>query len=235
VAQQAPRTFSMAVNDYGFELLSATEVDWPALLPQVLAPDAGLLGERGGDLLHEVLASLNASELAQRRFREIARVSGLVFQGYPGEKRSNKQLQASSSLFYEVFKKYDPSNRLLLQAERELLSQELDIDRLQHALARMNRQLLQIQVLERPTPFAFPLMVERFREQLSNESVADRIARMVAQLDQAADDPAGRHDGAKADSDAEAAVENVRLSLAFSQDTLSRPTAGRARRRRSGL
>ena len=262
VAQHAPRTFSIAVNDYGFELLSATEVDWPALLPQVLTPDSytrgkcastdteparaaepaspgrrrsGPLGgqrstrsDKRGGLLHEVLASLNASEMAQRRFREIARVSGLIFQGYPGEKRSNKQLQASSSLFYEVFKKYDPANRLLLQAEQELLSDELDIGRLQAALARMNRQQLQVQVLARPTPFAFPLMVERFREQLSNESVADRIARMVAQLDQAADEPAGRNDEDKASSDGESAVENVRLSLAFSQDTLSRPSAGRA-------
>lgn len=187
VAQQAPRTFSLAVNDYGFELLSATDVDWPALLPQVLQS-----GHDGpGGLLHDVLASLNAGELAQRRFREIARVSGLVFQGYPGEKRSNRQLQASSSLFYEVFRKYDPANRLLLQAEQELLSQELDIGRLQAALARMNGQALVLKTLARPSPFAFPLMAERFREQFSNESVADRIARMVAQLDRAADDPAG--------------------------------------------
>ena len=257
VAQHDPRTFSIAVNDYGFELLSATEVDWPALLPEVLRPgvrphgehetpsaQAGAAepaspgrrrsgppggqrttrsGERGG-LLHEVLASLNASELAQRRFREIARVSGLIFQGYPGEKRSNKQLQASSSLFYEVFRKYDPANRLLLQAEQELLSQELEIGRLRTALARMNSQRLELRILARPTPFSFPLMVERFREQLSSESVADRIARMVAQLDQAADAPG---DVATPDSAAaESALENVRLSLAFSQDTLSGP--GRA-------
>ena len=226
VAQHTPRTFSIAVNDYGFELLSATEVDWPALLPEVLRPGHDVPAQQAladnderTALLHEVLASLNASELAQRRFREIARVSGLIFQGYPGEKRSNKQLQASSSLFYEVFRKYDPTNRLLLQAEQELLSQELEIGRLQAALARMSHQQLQIQVLARPTPFAFPLMVERFREQLSNESVADRIARMVAQLDQAADDPAGGQ--AQDSADAEAAIEHVRLSLAFSQDTLS--------------
>ncbi len=180
VAQHQPRTFSMAVNDCGFELLCAQEVDWPALLPQVLA-----LGDEP-QLLHEVLASLNASELARRRFREIARVSGLVFQGYPGEKRGNKQLQASSSLFYEVFCKYDPTNRLLRQAEQELLAHELEIGRLQASLVRMAAQRRVVQQLERPTPFSFPLIVERFREQLSNEKLADRIARMVAQLEQAA-------------------------------------------------
>ncbi len=179
VAQHQPRTFSIAVNDYGFELLSALEVDWPTLLPTLLA-----VSEE--HLLPDVLASLNASELARRRFREIARVAGLIFQSYPGEKRSGKQLQASSSLFYEVFRKYDPANRLLAQAEEELLAQELEIGRLGASLARMASQRLVIQQLERPTPFAFPLMVERFREKLSNESVADRIARMVKQLESAA-------------------------------------------------
>jgi ATP-dependent Lhr-like helicase len=193
VAQHQPRTFSIAVNDYGFELLSATEVDWPALLPQVLvaghdseAQDAIAHDDQRTALLHEVLASLNATELARRRFREIARVSGLVFQGYPGEKRSNRQLQASSSLFYEVFRKYDPANRLLQQAEAELLAQELEIGRLRASLARMRAQRLVLRPLAKPTPFAFPLMVERFREKLSNENVAERIARMVQQFESAA-------------------------------------------------
>jgi ATP-dependent Lhr-like helicase len=221
VAQHAPRTFSIAVNDYGFELLCATEVDGPALLPQVLqaghdpvARDAIAAGgiEDGGHtaLLHEVLQSLNASELAQRRFREIARVSGLIFQGYPGEKRSNKQLQASSSLFWEVFRKYDPANRLLMQAEQELLAQELEIGRLRSSLARMHTQQLVFQALERPTPFAFPLMVELFREKLTNENLAERIARMVDQLEKAAG-------GAMVAGD----VERVKGTLAFGQDGLA--------------
>jgi ATP-dependent helicase Lhr and Lhr-like helicase len=251
VAQHEPRTFSIAVNDYGFELLSATEVDWATLLSHVLKPgirshaddespaaqagatdealpgrrrsgplggnpsipqgDRGGGGERGGNLLHEVLASLNASELAQRRFREIARVSGLIFQGYPGEKRSSKQLQASSSLFYEVFRKYDPANRLLLQAEQELLAQELEIGRLRASLDRIGTQRLVVQTLARPTPFSFPLMVERFREKLSNESVAERIARMVEQLEKAAG-------GSVTAGDSTTATERVKGSLAFGSE-----------------
>ena len=239
VAQHAPRTFSIAVNDYGFELLSATEVDWPRLLPEVLksghdarSQEALAQHDERAALLHEVLASLNATELAQRRFREIARVSGLIFQGYPGEKRSNKQLQASSSLFYEVFRKYDPANRLLLQAEQELLAQELEIGRLRDTLARMNTQRLVVQTLVRPTPFAFPLMVERFREQLSNESVAVRIARMVAQLDQAADEPVARKASTEVSPDAEFDTGKVRRSLALSRDTLSSPSGGGATARK---
>ena len=220
VAQHQPRTFSIAVNDYGFELLCAQEVDWPVLLPQVLALcDAP-------QLLHEVLASLNASELARRRFREIARVSGLVFQGYPGEKRSSKQLQASSSLFYEVFSKYDPTNRLLLQAEEELLALELEIGRLGASLVRMAAQRLVVQTLARPTPFSFPLMVELFREHLSNEKVADRIARMVAQLEQAA--------GGAPDA---AGVERVRQSLAFggADETKWAARQGRVKKRQRNV
>ena len=244
VAQHAPRTFSIAVNDYGLELLSASELDWSTWLPQVLkaghdvdarnamAREAGEEGERAA-LLHEVLASLNATELAQRRFREIARVSGLIFQGYPGEKRSNKQLQASSSLFYEVFRKYDPGNRLLQQSEQELLAQELEVKRLAASLARMNAQQLVMRVLARPTPFAFPLMVERFREQLSNESLADRIARIVQQLEKAAGDMTAGRSGAILPAVSQDA-EQVRQSLAFGQDSMASPSpraaAGRQRK-----
>jgi ATP-dependent Lhr-like helicase len=208
MAQQAPRTFSLAFNDYGFELLCAEEVDWAALLPTALhaAPHDGAVDE-AQSLLGEVLASLNASELTRRRFREIARVSGLIFQSYPGERRSSRQMQASSSLFYEVFRKYDAGNLLLDQAQGELLAQELEVGRLHESLQRMRAMQLRLVALERPTPFAFPLMVELFREQLSNERLADRIARMVAQLEQAAG-------GATQAGDAEA----VKATLVFGAD-----------------
>ncbi|RSZ32729.1 MULTISPECIES: ligase-associated DNA damage response DEXH box helicase [unclassified Variovorax] len=221
VAQHEARTFSIAVNDYGFELLSATEVDWAALLPQVLKlPEGDETHDAREALLHEVLASLNASELAQRRFREIARVSGLIYQGYPGEKRSSKQLQASSSLFWEVFRKYDPGNRLLLQAEQELLAQELEIGRLRASLERMATQQLVLKPLARPTPFSFPLMVELFREKLSNENVADRIARMVEQLEKAAG-------GAVTAG----GVERVKGTLAFGQEGAGKPPRPVSQRR----
>ncbi|HOB67083.1 ligase-associated DNA damage response DEXH box helicase [Ottowia sp.] len=189
-AQGEPGTFSLAFNDYGLELLSAKPIDWAALLPTLIAlPDEAPPDQAAGRrpaLLAEVLGSINAGELARRRFREIARIAGLIFQSHPGEQRSSRQLQASASLYYEVFQKYDPGNRLLLQAEGELLRQELDIDQLAAALTRMQAWQLALQPLQRPTPFAFPLMVERFRERLTNEPLADRIARMVADLERAA-------------------------------------------------
>ena len=205
-AQGAPGTFSIAVNDYGLELLSATERDWAALLPMLLAGPLVVQEEEGsgigdsGDssdsygeaLLREVRASLNATEMAKRRFREIARVSGLIFQSRPGEQRSVRQLQASAQLYFEVFRQYDPDNLLLRQADLEVLQQELDLPQLRATLQRLQAQSLALHALARPGPLAFPLLVERLRDKLSNESLADRIARMLAQVEQAADKDAAR-------------------------------------------
>ena len=184
LAKDAPNTFSISINDYGLELLSAEPVDVAALIDQRVFGDA--------ELLHDVLASLNSSELARRRFREIARVAGLVFSGYPGQPKSTRQLQASSSLFYEVFAKYDASNMLLTQAQTEVLSQELDIRRLAASLKRMRAQRVEFVELKVPSPFALPLMVERFREKLSTEKLKDRLDRLLKDMERAADVAAPR-------------------------------------------
>ncbi|HQR54660.1 MAG TPA: ligase-associated DNA damage response DEXH box helicase [Burkholderiaceae bacterium] len=181
IGQATPSTFSIAVNDYGFELLSPVDIDWMGAWQR---RSGVLLGD--DDLLADVLASLNAGELALRRFREVARIAGLVFQGFPGVPRSTRQLQASSGLLYQVFRKYDAGNRLLGQAEREVLEQELDIVRLREALERMRGQRVVYRMLARPTPFAFPLMIERLREQVTTEKLSARIERMLAELEEAA-------------------------------------------------
>ena len=173
LARHAPNTFSISVNDYGFELLAAEAIDLASVL------DKAALAS-GDDLLHDVLASLNSSELARRRFREIARVAGLVFTGYPGAPKSTRQLQASSGLFYDVFRQYDPDNRLLGQADAEVLAQELDLRQLAACLQRLQGLTIAPVALRAPSPFALALMVERFREQLTTEKLADRLARIVA-------------------------------------------------------
>jgi len=181
IARDRPATFSLAVNDYGLTLLTPEPLDWRALL------GSDLFGT--SSLLDDVLASLNAGELAQRRFREIARVSGLVFPGYPGAHKGARQLQASSGLFFEVLRTHDPENLLLAQAEREVLEQELELGRLREALLHVATTPLKIVTVARPTPLAFPLLVERFREKLSTEKLADRVARMLRDLEKAAGCP----------------------------------------------
>lgn len=178
LANQSPLTFSLSVNDYGFEMLCPQELDVSAVVtPQLLTTD---------HLSNDLAQGLNAGELAQRRFREIARIAGLVFQGYPGAKKTSKQVQASSGLFFDVFQKYDPQNQLLQQSRQEVMQHEFDLDKLTATLHRLNQVPLTIQSIERPTPFAFPLMVQRLRERLSSEKLSDRVARMVQDLERAA-------------------------------------------------
>jgi ATP-dependent Lhr-like helicase len=174
--------FSLSVNDYGFEILSANARDWAEMLASLIAPAESIEA-----LTQEVVASLNAGELARRRFRDIAHIASLVSRGFPGERRTMSVMQASSGLFYDVFRKYDPPNGLLKQAEREVLEDELDVRRLQETLRTMSARQLEVRGLKRPTPFGFPLMVDRLRERLSNETLSARIDRMVAQLEKAAD------------------------------------------------
>jgi ATP-dependent helicase Lhr and Lhr-like helicase len=181
LSQGEPNTFSLSVNDYGLEILAAK-----ALGDDPLA-QAGLFNS--DELLRDVVSSLNSGQLAQRRFREIARVAGLVFGGYPGAPKSLRQLQASSSLFFEVFQKYDRGNRLLGQAEGEVLSQELELGRMQATLQRLAAAPRDRVLLKTASPFCLPLMVERLREQLSTEKLKDRLDRLLAQAEAALVEP----------------------------------------------
>jgi len=88
ISQRMPISFSIAMNDYGFELLS----DQP--VPQEVLCDTALFTEENLD--EDIRKGINASEMAKRQFREIARVAGLVFQGFPGRQLQNRHLQANS-------------------------------------------------------------------------------------------------------------------------------------------
>ena len=190
IAQLGPISFTLAANDYGLELLSAD----PAPIDEAI--EAGLFST--AHLLHDIPASLNAAELARRQFREIARVAGLIFQGYPGVAKSVKQVQASSELLYDVFARYDPDNLLLFQAHREVLERQLEQSRLGRALDRITAGRVSVVEVARPTPLAFALLVDRAREQVTSEKLADRIRRLAAPLEKAADAPRfarGRHGG----------------------------------------
>jgi ATP-dependent helicase Lhr and Lhr-like helicase len=173
-----PISFTMASNDYGFELLSPE----PAPLDEGL--EQGLLAPE--NLLEDVPASLNATEMARRQFREIARVAGLVFPGFPHAGKSARQLQASSGLFFDVFSRYDPANLLLSQAHREVLERQLESSRLGRTLERLSRSKLAVTSPSRTPPLAFPLLVDRTRDRVSTESLADRVLRMQMALERAA-------------------------------------------------
>jgi ATP-dependent Lhr-like helicase len=162
------------MNDYGFELLSANPIPLDDAPPRLFDP-AGLADD--------ILASLNAAELARRQFREIARVAGLVFPGMPGAAKSAKQLQASTGLLYNVFREYDPGNLLLHQARREVLDRQLEQSRLRRTLERIIVGRVTVVEVDRPSPLGFPLLVERYRESVSSEKLADRVRRMTLDLE----------------------------------------------------
>ncbi|HYC50741.1 MAG TPA: DNA ligase-associated DEXH box helicase, partial [Gemmatimonadaceae bacterium] len=173
-----PISFSMASNDYGFELLSAEEPP----LDDALA--TGLLSSAG--MTDDIPASLNATEMARRQFREIARVAGLVFPGFPRSGKTARQLQASSGLFFDVFQRYDPQNLLLSQAYREVLERQLEQSRLGQTLRRLETAHVMVTNPVRTTPLAFPLLVDTTRDRVSSEKLADRIRKMQLILEKAA-------------------------------------------------
>ena len=170
-----PISFSISCNDYGFELLAPTRAPIEAALK------GGLLSIE--NLAQDIPESLNAAEMARRQFREIARVAGLTFNGYPGQNKGVRQLQASSGLLFDVFMRYDSGNLLLDQANREVLERQLERSRLGQTLERVGRAAALVQDMARPSPLCFPLMVDRTRNRVSSEKLGDRIRRMAAQVE----------------------------------------------------
>lgn len=174
IAQIQPITFSIAMNDYGFELLS----DQP--IPIEEAIETNVLGI--DDLSKDIQASINSTEMARRKFRDIAAISGLVFKGYPGKPVKDRHLQSSSQLFFNVFHDYEAHNLLLQQAFEEVMDFQLEEARLRRALERIARQKIRLTYPVKPTPFAFPIMVDRMREKLTSEKLEDRIRKMAIHL-----------------------------------------------------
>ncbi|WP_310993510.1 ligase-associated DNA damage response DEXH box helicase [Aequorivita marina] len=170
----SPITFSLAYNDYGFELLSDQFLDIQTVLDNNLFTDEFLYDD--------LQKSLNATELARRKFRDIAVISGMVFQGYPNKAIKAKHLQSNSQLLFDVFRDYEPDNLLYLQAFRETYEHQLEEGRLRKALERINSQEIIWKQCKKATPFSFPIITDRLREKLSSEKLADRIKRMTLKL-----------------------------------------------------
>jgi len=182
VTRECPCSITTAATDYGVELLCNVDLEFDETQwRRLLSPDR---------LVEDLLACLNATELAARQFRDIARIAGLVFCGYPGQARPMRHIQASSDLFYRVFLDYDADNGLLDQARREVLDQQLEIARLRLTLERVRAMTLLRVATDRFTPLAFPIWSERLRSQhVTSERWSERVRRMVVRLEKAASKP----------------------------------------------
>lgn len=174
ISKITPISFSFAMNDYGFELLS----DQPIPLDDSNVYE--LFSEE--NLLEEINKAVNSSEMARRKFRDIAVIGGLIFQGMPGEKVKARHLQSSASLLFNVFTEYEPGNLLLRQAFNEVMDQQMDEPRLRNMLQRILQSKIIIEFPKQLTPFCFPIKVDSMRETLTSEKLEDRIIKMQQQL-----------------------------------------------------
>lgn len=169
-AKREPATFSFSVNDYGFEILAPAGYGFKSLFDDdFFASD---------DIQTDISQSLHIGQMSQRQFREIAQISGLIFTGYPGSPKSGRQKQVSSSLLYDVFAKYEPSNLLLKQSREEVLFSSLESERMRNTLVRMEKMKVSWIDIETPSPLAFPLVVEMVASHLSNESLEKKVERL---------------------------------------------------------
>ena len=173
LARKTKATFSITTNDYGLELLSAEEFHFsPAI-------DRDLLSTENVEA--DLKEAMNLTQMARGKFRDIARVAGLVHPGHPSARKTARQLQASAGLLYDVLRRYEPEHPLILQAERQALAELVEGGRLEQTLNWLANGKQIVNRVERPTPLGFPLLVERWGSRLSTESLTDRIERMKAQ------------------------------------------------------
>jgi ATP-dependent Lhr-like helicase len=176
ISRVRPITFSFAMNDYGFELLSDQPIPVDDTnVYELFSPD---------NLFQDIQRSVNSTEMAKRKFRDVAVIGGLIFQGYPGEQKKARHLQASASLLFNVFSEYEPNNLLLRQSYQEVFDQQMEETRLRDMLHRIQQSKIVITFPGRLTPFCFPIKVDSMRENLTSEKLEDRVKRMQKQLEQ---------------------------------------------------
>ena len=163
------------MNDLGFELLSDQIIDVDLLI------NKSLFSTR--ELSSDIQSSINNVEMARRRFRDIARISGLIFSGFPGKQKKDRHLQASSQLLFEVFKDYEPDNLLYRQTFDEVMTFQLEEVRLRRSLQKIESSHIIISRPQKASPFSFPIIVDRLsREKLTSEKLEDRIKKMTREL-----------------------------------------------------
>jgi ATP-dependent Lhr-like helicase len=178
ISRIVPITFSFAMNDYSFELLSDQPIPVDdSNVYELFSPE---------NLFEDIQRSVNSTEMAKRKFRDIAVIGGLIFQGYPGEQKKARHLQSSASLLFRVFSEYDKDNLLLRQSYQEVFDQQMEEVRLRNMLERIQQSRIIITYPDRLTPFSFPVKVDSMREDLSSEKLEDRVKRMQVQLEKVA-------------------------------------------------
>ena len=173
LAKLKQSTFSITANDFGFSLTTAEDYDFSIIKKEA---DYFLNNKK---LEEDLENAINFSELTKRRFKNIAQISGLVNQNNPTKTKTSSQLQISSSLFYDVFTKYEEGHLLIKQSHQEVKEYQLENKRISRSLERLKNLKMLLNEIRTPTPFAFPLLVERLKNTLSNEPIEKRVEKLI--------------------------------------------------------
>ena len=176
-AKKQKSTFSIAANDFGFSLTTSNDYDF-----SIIKKDPNYFF-KSSNLEEDLQKAINFSELTKRRFKNIAQISGLVNQNNPNKTKTSSQLQISSSLFYDVFTKYEEDHLLIRQANQEVKEYQLENGRITKCLERLSNLEILLNETKQPSPFAFPLLVERLKNTLSNESIEKRVEKLIRNFD----------------------------------------------------
>ena len=166
-------TFTISSNDFGFCLTTHKDFDF-SILNKVINKFLDIK-----NLDQDLENAINFSELTKKKFKNIAQISGLVNNNNPNKLKSSNQLQISSNLLFDVFKKYEINHLLIKQAHNEVNNYQLEKTRIKKCLKRMSNLKILIKEIKIPTPFAFPLLVERLNNTLSNESIEKRVDKLI--------------------------------------------------------
>ena len=173
ISKLAPISFSMAMNDYGFELFSDKAIPLSEdNLEKILSRE---------NLMNDVVSSINSAEMASRKFRDIAVISGMVIQNMPGRQRTNKSLQSSAGLIFKVLEDHDPNHFLVRQAYAEVFNMQLQEPRLVQAFKRIEKSKIILKEAKHFTPLSFPIKIDSLRQTLSSEGLDARIKRLLQQ------------------------------------------------------
>ncbi len=165
-------SFSISVNDFGFELRSHhSNKDFVIEnIGEVFDPNFAAL---------DMQKAQNFMELCRKKFGEIASVAGLLNEEKSYKSVKNRNLQNSSSLLYKVFIEHEPNHFLIRQAQLEVFGQSIEMERLVTFLKTASIQQ-KIVELKEFSPFSLPLLAEGFRESMSNEDLDSLLEKLFS-------------------------------------------------------
>ena len=124
---------------------------------------------------------LAGNALMKRTFRASATIAGLIQRNTPQARKSGRQATFSSDILYDTLAKYDPDHLLLRITRHEAMRGLIDFGRIEEMLSRIDGRI-DLQRLDRVTPFAAPLFLEAGRTPIEGAAQERLLAEETARL-----------------------------------------------------